>query len=98
MTDENGTYAMQEFALVEMSCHDDILLGSQALVLSENESDSSSNAKSGDLIIPGESENNEEKKKCVAVCDEWGRDCIINPKTGQRKCRRMCKSFGQECI
>ena len=63
MTDENGTYAMQEFALVEMSSHDDILLGSQALVLSENESDSSSNAKSGDLIIPGESENKEEKKK-----------------------------------
>ena len=98
VTYENGTYETQEFEVAETFNHDDSLLESQ--VLAENESESNSDVQygDGDLVIPGAIEDKDKEKKCVTVCDEWGRDCIINPKTGQRKCRRMCKSFGQECI
>ena len=66
--------------------------------LAENKQESNDDIQSGSLVFPGENESQGKEKKCVTVCDEWGRDCIINPKTGQRKCRRMCKLFGQECL
>jgi len=78
--------------------HNDSIAGTLLLVDGREESISDSDPKSGDLVIPGAKENEGEKKQCVTVCDEWGKDCIINPRTGTRKCRRMCKSFGKECI
>lgn len=38
------------------------------------------------------------KKKCMMVCERWGEDCVINPRTGTRKCRRTCKQLTQECF
>ena len=38
------------------------------------------------------------KKKCMTVCEKWGEDCVINPRTGARKCRKMCKKLAQECF
>jgi hypothetical protein len=52
---------------------------------------------SGSLIIPGEEEDQKEKK-CLTICKKWGEDCIINPRTGTRDCRRTCKEFGEECF
>ncbi len=63
----------------------------------ENSISTPESPRTSKLSLPlSEADNSE--KKCITVCDEWGKDCIINPKTGQRKCRRMCKSFGQECL
>lgn len=98
MTYGNGAYETQKFEVTEISNHDVSLLESQVFVLAENESESDSGQRSGELVIPGTSEAQDKEKKCVTVCDKWGQDCIINPVTGQRKCRRMCKLFGQECI
>lgn len=52
----------------------------------------------GELVIPGQEENQGEEKRCLTVCKNWGEDCIINPRTGARKCRRTCKEFGEECF
>jgi hypothetical protein len=52
---------------------------------------------SGSLVIPGEEENQKEKK-CLNVCKKWGENCVINPRTGGRDCRRTCKEFGEECF
>ena len=38
------------------------------------------------------------QKKCMTVCEKWGEDCVINPRTGTRKCRRTCKKLTQECF
>ena len=85
--------------------HNDSIAG--ILLLAENSEESlygaqpeerESGVRSGDLVIPGAKENEGKEKQCVTVCDKWGKDCIINPRTGARKCRRMCKSFGKECI
>jgi hypothetical protein len=70
----------------------------EVLLLAENSEDSTSDVKSGELIIPGARETSEKEKQCVTVCDTWGENCVINPRTGTRKCRRICKSFGKECI
>lgn len=51
----------------------------------------------GELLLPDDY-NKAEDKKCMTVCDQWGEDCIINPRTGTRKCRRVCKSFTEECF
>ena len=51
----------------------------------------------GDLILPDDY-NKAEEKKCMTVCERWGEDCIINPRTGSRNCRRVCKSFAEECF
>lgn len=51
----------------------------------------------GELLLPDDY-NNSAEKKCMTVCDQWGEDCIINPRTGTRKCRRVCKSFTEECF
>jgi len=51
----------------------------------------------GELLLPDDY-NKAEDKKCMTVCDQWGEDCIINPRTGSRKCRRVCKSFTEECF
>ncbi len=51
----------------------------------------------GELLLPDDYDKSTEKK-CMTVCDQWGEDCIINPKTGSRKCRRVCKSFTEECF
>ena len=91
-----ATYEAQEIVLSETLNSHDSLPDTQ--LLAENEQDSNSAPVSGDIVIPGASEAQGEEKKCVTICEEWGKDCIINPKTGQRKCRRMCKSFGQECL
>lgn len=39
-----------------------------------------------------------EEQECLTICDEWRRECNINPRTGARKCRRMCKSLVEECF
>ena len=51
----------------------------------------------GELLLPDDY-NKAEEKKCMTVCEQWGEDCIINPRTGSRKCRRVCKSFAEECF
>ena len=51
----------------------------------------------GELLLPDDY-NQATEKKCMTVCDKWGEDCIINPRTGSRKCRRVCKSFTEECF
>jgi hypothetical protein len=51
----------------------------------------------GELVMPDDY-NKADEKKCMTVCDQWGQDCIVNPRTGNRKCRRVCKSFTEECF
>ncbi len=51
---------------------------------------------SGDIVFPDDYQGKE--KKCLTVCEKWGQDCILNPRTGSRKCRRVCKQFGEECF
>lgn len=51
----------------------------------------------GELLLPDDYDKAADKK-CMTVCDRWGEDCIINPRTGSRKCRRVCKSFTEECF
>ena len=53
--------------------------------------------KSGPLVLP-DNDSDKSEKKCMKVCEKWGEDCVINPKTGSRKCRRVCKNFGEECF
>ena len=98
VTYENDTFEVLRFDFSEKLDSHGSLDGTQFLAENESESNSDAQSRAGDLVIPGASEDNGKEKKCVTVCDEWGRDCIINPRTGQRKCRRMCKSFGQECL
>lgn len=38
------------------------------------------------------------EQECLTICNEWQRECNINPRTGARKCRRMCKSLVEECF
>jgi hypothetical protein len=64
----------------------------------EPEKDTKSGYSSGELVLPGETDEQQEDKKCITVCERWGKDCIINPRTGNRKCRRVCKELGQECF
>jgi len=71
---------------------------SQAGVLMLAEDDSALNIPSGTLIVPGEEQAKESEKKCVRVCDKWGKRCNINPRTGQKKCMRMCETFGEDCF
>lgn len=40
----------------------------------------------------------ESNENCVMVCERWGKECVINPRTGNKKCRRTCKELGQECF
>jgi len=54
--------------------------------------------KDGALIIPDDDSDKLDKKKCMTVCEQWGQDCVVNPKTGSRRCRRTCKQFGEECF
>ena len=51
----------------------------------------------GSLIVPDQ-EKEDATKQCLNTCKEWGRDCIINPRTGARRCQRVCKSFGKSCF
>jgi len=85
--------------------HNDPLPGT--LLLADNTEESlygaqpeepNSNVRSGDLIIPSAKATEAKEKQCVTVCDTWGENCVINPRTGTRKCRRICKAFGKECI
>ena len=48
--------------------------------------------------VPENRADNQSDKKCLTVCQNWGEDCMINPRTGSRKCRRVCKEFGEECF
>lgn len=66
-------------------------------VMSEEEKTRSVKPLDGELLLPDDY-NKAEDKKCVTVCDRWGEDCILNPRTGSRKCRRVCKSFAEECF
>ncbi len=68
-----------------------------APVFSEESEDISVKPLDGELVLPDDY-NKAEDKKCMTVCDQWGEDCIINPRTGSRKCRRVCKSFTEECF
>ncbi len=45
-----------------------------------------------------ESEKSKDGNNCVMVCERYGKDCVINPRTGTKKCRRTCKEMGQECF
>lgn len=67
------------------------------LHLAENAPETTPEPESGSLVIPGEDEDQKEKK-CLNVCKKWGENCIINPRTGNRDCRRTCKEFGVECF
>ena len=68
-----------------------------APVFSEEIEERSVKPLDGELLLPDDY-NKAEDKKCMTVCDQWGEDCIINPRTGTRKCRRVCKSFTEECF
>lgn len=74
-------------------------LSISAPVYSEENNDAARNEKplDGELLLPDDY-NKAEEKKCVTVCDQWGEDCILNPRTGSRNCRRVCKSFAEECF
>ncbi|MDX1519693.1 MAG: hypothetical protein R3318_06175 [Gammaproteobacteria bacterium] len=48
--------------------------------------------------LDGTAQDNKAEKKCMMVCERWGEDCVINPRTGAKKCRRMCKKLTQECF
>ena len=63
----------------------------------ETTTDTSVKPQDGEIVLPDDY-NKSEDKKCLTVCEQWGEDCIINPKTGSRKCRRVCKSFTEECF
>lgn len=52
----------------------------------------------GALIIPGNEQEKKSEKQCVRVCAKWGKQCNINPRTGQRKCMRTCEKFGEDCF
>ena len=73
------------------------LLSTSTIVFSEEESERSVKPLDGELVLPDDY-NKADDKKCMTVCDQWGEDCIINPRTGTRKCRRVCKSFTEECF
>ena len=47
---------------------------------------------------PADKAPDKAEKKCLTVCERWGEDCMINPRTGSRNCRRVCKELGQECF
>ncbi len=66
-------------------------------VYSEENDDRSVKPLDGELVLPDDY-NEADDKKCLTVCDQWGEDCLINPRTGGRKCRRVCKSFTEECF
>jgi hypothetical protein len=73
-------------------------LSVSAPVYSEEENDGRSvKPLDGELLLPDDY-NKVEEKKCMTVCDRWGEDCILNPRTGSRKCRRVCKSFAEDCF
>ena len=92
------------FEAQKYSFHDDAAIFNDYiapanLYLAENtETASSEKVNAGKLVIPGSDKEQSKEKQCVTVCDEWGKDCIINPRTGARKCRRMCKAFAKECM
>lgn len=73
-------------------------------VYSEEYDDRSVKPLNGELVLPNDY-NNPDDKKCLTVCKKWGKDCILRQKgsevTGggyERKCRRVCKSFAEECF
>jgi hypothetical protein len=66
-------------------------------VFSEDKDERNVKPLDGELLLPDDY-NKAEEKKCLTVCDQWGEDCILNPRTGSRKCRRVCKSFAEECF
>lgn len=73
--------------------------GPHLLVENEDVQKDENRHKSGSLILPLDSGKKDEKagKKCMTVCNRWGKDCIIDPNRG-RQCRRTCKEFGEECF
>ena len=73
------------------------LLSVSAPVYAEDSDDRSVKHLDGELLLP-EDYKAEDEKKCMTICDKWGEDCIISPRTGGRKCRRVCKSFAEECF
>lgn len=75
--------------LAEVDCIDDV---------TGKPCDGALDIPSGTLVIPGEGQAVKSEKKCVRVCDKWGKRCNINPRTGQKKCMRMCESFGEDCF
>jgi hypothetical protein len=74
-----------------------LALSVSASVYSEENDERSVKPLDGELLLPDDYDEAEDKK-CMTVCDRWGEDCIINPRTGSRKCRRVCKSFTEECF
>ena len=73
------------------------LLSVSAPVYAEDSDDRSVKPLDGELQLPDDYKTAEDKK-CMTICDKWGEDCLINPRTGGRKCRRVCKSFTEECF
>lgn len=75
-----------------------LLLSTSTIVFSEEEEkERSVKPLDGELVLPDDY-NKADDKKCMTVCEQWGEDCIINPRTGNRKCRRVCKSFAEACF
>ena len=52
----------------------------------------------GPLVLPEDDTDAGTEKKCLTVCKEWGENCVMNPRTGNRQCRKTCKQLGKECI
>jgi len=75
-----------------------LMFATATVFAGEAEKDTDSGIPIGEVVQPGETGEQQEDKKCLTICERWGKDCIINPRTGNRKCRRICKEFGQECF
>ena len=63
-----------------------------------------SDTRSGELVIPGKTDDGDDDKKCIRVCEKWTKKCDIqiNPTdtgggSSARKCRRSCAKFGKYC-
>ena len=74
-----------------------IVVLTSSSVFSERSEEIGFQSLDGELLLPDDY-NKAEDRKCMTVCDEWGKNCIINPRTGGRKCRRVCKSFVKGCF
>jgi len=75
--------------------HNDSIVGALLLVENSEESITYSDPQSGDLVIPGAKENEGKEKQCVTVCDEWGKNCVINPENAEECANHSAKSVSK---
>ena len=94
---QNVTFAGMKHEPLSLAGQRQVQVPVRLLHLAETGKETASQPESGSLVIPGEEEDQKDKK-CLTICKKWGEDCIINPRTGTRDCRRTCKEFGEECF